>query len=183
MKLVFLLEESSMKEFLDILLPRILPKDVGFCTIPHSGKTDLEKSIPRKMRAWNEPDVKFVIVHDQDSNDCILLKKALIKLCDGLQRDYIIRITCHELEAWYFGDLLAVSRAFGIDLTSYRYKKKYRNPDNIINPKKELQRLLPQYGQLEGVRKIAEHMDVSINTSHSFKVFVDGIRKMCESKL
>lgn len=69
MKLVFLLEESSMKELLDIILPRIIPEGIDFVTIPHSGKSDLVKSIPNKLRGWNEPDVKFVILHDQDTND------------------------------------------------------------------------------------------------------------------
>ena len=71
MKLVFLLEERSMKVLLDIILPKILPEGVSFQTIPHEGKSELEKSIPIKLRAWNEPNVAFVIVHDQDSNNCI----------------------------------------------------------------------------------------------------------------
>lgn len=43
MKLIFLLEEPSMKYLLDELLPRILPPDVTFQTIPHHGKRDLDK--------------------------------------------------------------------------------------------------------------------------------------------
>ncbi len=38
MKLVFLLEEKSMKCFLDGILPKILPEDVTFQTIPHSDR-------------------------------------------------------------------------------------------------------------------------------------------------
>ncbi len=48
MTLVFLLEERSMKEVLDIILPQILPETIAFRTIPHSGKSDLEASIPHK---------------------------------------------------------------------------------------------------------------------------------------
>jgi len=62
LKLVFLLEERSMKEFLRGLLPRILPAGCEFQLIPHEGKSDLEKSIPRKLRAWLEPEVRFVVV-------------------------------------------------------------------------------------------------------------------------
>ena len=51
MKLVFLLEEQSMKTFLDGILPRILPPDVTFITVPHEGKTDLQKSIPIKAQS------------------------------------------------------------------------------------------------------------------------------------
>ena len=60
-KLVFLLEERSMKALLDGLLPRFLP-DLKFQCVPHEGKHDLEKSIPRKLRAWQEPGVRFVIM-------------------------------------------------------------------------------------------------------------------------
>ena len=82
MKLIFLLEEPSMKYFLNELLPRILPENVAFQLIPHHGKRDLEKSIPKKLRGWNEPgDIRFVILHDQDNKDCIELKQSLLELC------------------------------------------------------------------------------------------------------
>lgn len=42
MTIVFLLEEPSMKELLDIILPQILPDTVAFKTIAHSGKSDLQ---------------------------------------------------------------------------------------------------------------------------------------------
>ena len=84
MKLVFLLEEPSMKYLLDELLPRILPENVEFQTIPHKGKQALERSIPRKLRGWTEPgDVRFVILHDQDTKDCVKLKQDLMALCAG----------------------------------------------------------------------------------------------------
>lgn len=178
MKLVFLLEEQSMKVLLDGILPRILPENVTFLTIPHDGKSDLEKSLPIKLRAWNEPDVSFVVVQDQDSNDCRLLKKKLTELCDGYGRRVLIRISCHELEAWYWGDLAAVSAAYGKDLTKFSKNKKYRIPDNIANPKQELKRLLPQMGQIEGAKRIAAHMNLQANTSHSFNVFVQGVQKI-----
>ena len=79
MNIVFLLEEKSMKALLDIVLPRILPPDVDFYTVPHEGKSDLQKSIPHKLKAWNIPDTKFVIVQDQDSNDCRKLKQKLLR--------------------------------------------------------------------------------------------------------
>ena len=179
MKLVFLLEESSMKELLDILLPRILPENIEFITIPHSGKNDLKKSIPNKLRGWNEPNVRFVVVHDQDSNDCYALKKELQELCEDYDRSVLIRIPCRELEAWYFGDLNAVSEAFGVNLTKLKNKKKYRNPDEIQNAKKELQKLLPDYGQREGARKIGKYMDIDHNSSRSFQVFVEGVKRLC----
>ena len=180
MKLVFLLEERSMKVLLDIILPKILPEGVSFQTIPHEGKSELEKSIPIKLRAWNEPNVAFVIVHDQDSNNCIELKKKLVSLCSNSNRKFLVRIPCHELEAWYWGDLEAVSKAYDKDFTSLKNKKKYRNPDQIENPKQELKKLIPQMGQIEGAQRIAPHMNVANNTSYSFNVFVQGVQRLCK---
>ena len=138
MKLVFLLEEESMKHFLDGILPKILPPDVGFITVPHEGKSDLQKSVPIKLRAWKEPGVKFVIVQDQDTGDCRELKRKLVELCGDTTQEVLIRIACHELEAWYFGDLEAVSKAYGKNITVLAKKKQYRVPDDIISPKREL---------------------------------------------
>ena len=94
MKLVFLLEEESMKHFLDGILPKILPPDVGFITVPHEGKSDLQKSVPIKLRAWKEPGVKFVIVQDQDTGDCRELKRKLVELCGDTTQEVLIRIAC-----------------------------------------------------------------------------------------
>ena len=46
-RLVFLLEEPSMKAFLEEFLPRLMP-GFDFLCLSHEGKQDLEKSIDRK---------------------------------------------------------------------------------------------------------------------------------------
>ncbi len=181
MNIVFLLEEASAKYLLESLLPRILPPGIIYQLIPHEGKQDLEKSIPRKLAAWNTPDTKFVIVHDQDSNDCIELKSAIRQLCDKSNKSVLIRIACRELESWYFGDLKAVSSAYGRDLTALSQKSKYRNPDRIGNPKQELRKLVPEYEQIAGARKIGPLMDLENNTSKSFNVLLEGIRRFAAS--
>lgn len=170
-----------MKEVLDILLPQILPDDVSFRTVPHDGKGDLETSIPRKLKAWQEPDTKFVVVRDQDSADCMMVKRDLQQLCKPSGREVLIRIACRELEAWYFGDLAAVSRAYGRDVTGLANKAKYRNPDKIGNPKQELKKLFPKHQQVDGARRIAVHMDIEENSSASFNYFVSGVRKFCDA--
>jgi uncharacterized protein YktA (UPF0223 family) len=179
MKLVFLLEEKSMKYLLDGILPGILPKNVSFITIPHEGKTDLEKSIPKKLKGWNEPDTKFVIVQDQDSNDCMALKQTLKELSEGTQRTVLIRIACHELESWYFGDIEALEKAYGRKLGSICHKSKYRVPDNIINPKQELKKIIPEHQQISGAKRVAAYMNIEKNSSKSFQVFIQGVQKIC----
>ena len=82
------------------------------------------------------------------------------------------------MEAWYFGDLEAVSKAYGKDLTKYANKKKYRDPDAIVSPKQELRKLLPEHEQIAGARKIAPYMDPDRNTSTSFKTLVEGLKRL-----
>jgi hypothetical protein len=182
MKLIFFLEERSMKELLDGILPRILPNGITFKTIPHEGKSDLEHSLPIKLRAWNEPDTSFIVVHDQDSNNCIELKKKLHDLCAGFGKRVLIRIPCHELEAWYWGDLDAVSMAFNKDLRLLKNKRKYKNPDAINNPKLELKRYLPNMGQIDGAKRISQYMDIDKNTSYSFRIFIQGVLAFCNNE-
>lgn len=68
--IVFLLEEPSMKALLEGMLPRLFP-GLNFQCVSHEGKSDLDKSIPRKLRAWREPGVRFIIVRDNDNANCI----------------------------------------------------------------------------------------------------------------
>ena len=180
MKLVFLLEEPSMKYLLDELLPRILPKDIDFQTIPHNGKRDLEKSIPRKLRGWNEPgDIRFVILHDQDTKDCIALKQELLQLCSVTDKPVLVRISCQEMESWYFGDVNALASAYNNPkLKVISQKKKFRIPDAIPSPKEELYRLIPEHQQIAGAKLVSPHMNIENNTSVSFNYFVSGVRRL-----
>lgn len=181
MKLVFLVEEQSMCVFLQGLLPRILSEEISFQIIPHNGKNDLKKSIPRKLKAWNEPNVRFVIIQDQDSSDCRKLKQELKELCQTCGKEALIRIACIELEAWYFGDLKALSTAYGKDLERLGEKEKYRIPDEIGNPKQELRKLIPEHQQISGARKIAPYIDIKRNRSKSFQVFISGVAGLINS--
>lgn len=106
--LEILTEEPSMELFLQGILPRILPSDYVLgenCFIrPHQGKSDLKRSISKKMRAYLKYGypVKVLILHDQDSNDCIALKSDLVALAlaetHGNVLPYLVRIICRELE-------------------------------------------------------------------------------------
>jgi uncharacterized protein YktA (UPF0223 family) len=178
-KIVFLLEERSMKEVLDNLLPRLLPEDILSQCVTHKGKSHLRKSIPLELRSWNEPNVYFVIVHDKDSNDCILLKQDLIRMTYECNRpETLVRIVCTELESWFLGDLQAVEKAFNIDLKNRKNKAQYRNPDTIANAKQELRRLVPKYQPVSGSQNISKYMDIENNKSHSFNVFISGLKKL-----
>jgi hypothetical protein len=178
-KLIFLLEEQSMKETLENILPLIVPKDITFLCVPHEGKADLQKSIPRKLLRWRESNVQFIIVHDQDSAECRELKKILISLVpDEKRTDTLIRIVCTELESWFLGDLQAVEKAFNINLKNQKNKALFRDPDNIQNAKQELKKLAPIYKQVSGSQNISKYMDVANNKSCSFNVFISGVKRL-----
>ena len=182
--LVFLLEERSMKEMLEVLLPRILPETIKYICIAHEGKSDLERSIPRKLKAWNSTITKFVIVRDQDSGNCSQVKQQLLNLSrQGQQFNILIRIACRELESWYLGDLEAVEQCFKIKqgkLSKLQNNQKYRNPDSLGSPKEELKKELAkhncEYQPINSSREIAKFLSITDNTSHSFQVFVNGVK-------
>jgi hypothetical protein len=140
MKIVFLVEEPSMDELLQGILPKILPSTLKFQIIPHQGKTDLESSIPKKLRGWREPDVRFVVLRDNDSGDCKKLKRKLVRMCSEAGRpDTLVRIVCQELESWLLGDLNALSVAYNEPKIRDQEKKaKFREPDKLSNASEEL---------------------------------------------
>jgi len=178
-EVVFLLEEPSMKAFLEGLLPRIAPA-IRFILVPHEGRHDLVKSFPRKIRAWRTPGVRFVIVHDQDSADCVELKRSL-QAAVPLERrnDTSIRIACRELESWLLGDLDALAEAFDQpDLADLGVKRKFRQPDNVGNPGEELSKLVPFYQKVRGARQMGRLLEPSRNTSHSFGIFLSTLHNL-----
>lgn len=171
-----------MKNFLEGLLPRILPPEQGVVLIPHEGKRDLEVSIPRKLRAWRDPEARFVIVRDQDSADCKVVKQRLLGLCAEAKREALVRIACRELEAWYVGDLAAVDRAFGTNLAVNQSKTKFRDPDRIGSPSHELASLVPGFGKVSAARKLGPLLDIENTRSTSFRCFVRALRKLAHSE-
>ena len=179
-KLVFLVEEPSMADLLDGLLPRLFP-DLWFQCIPHDGKQDLERSIPRKLRAWGEPDVRFVVARDQDSGDCRQVKARLTDLCRSAGRpDTLVRVVCRELEAWYVGDPEALVQAFP---ESRRRplrelnRARYRNPDTVVRPSEAIANQIPEFQKRLGARRIASHLSRD-NRSRSFQVFLEGVERL-----
>lgn len=178
-RIVFLLEERSMKVLLEGLLPRLFP-DLGFLCVPHEGKQDLEKSVPRKLRAWREPGVRFVVLRDNDGGDCHGMKANLAALCqEGGRDDVLVRIACQELEAWYLGDPVALAEAFGDDkLRRIGGKALYRHPDSVQRPSAELQRLVPMFQKVSGARRMASLLSRERNSSRSFQVLIECLERV-----
>lgn len=183
-RIVFLLEEPSMKTLLQGLLPRLFPGWVEhqhFLCIPHEGKSDLDRSIPRKLSAWRISNDRFVIVRDNDNADCGQLKSRLAAVCGEYGRpDTLVRLVCQELESWYLGDLSALALAFDARLDTPAFRKRFAEPDTWQKPAKELERLIPEFQKGSGARLMARHLRRAGNVSRSFNVFIAGLTRIAE---
>ena len=148
--------------------------------MPHDGKGDLEKSIPRKLRGWREPGVRFVVVRDNDRGDCLALKDYLRSLCsDRPEGDYLIRIACQELEAWYLGEPDALAEAFNKEsLRRIGSRARFRRPDAVAHPADALAKLVPQFQKVAGARLLANYLTRHRNRSPSFQAMLDGIERL-----
>ena len=182
-RIVFLLEDDSMRILLEGLLPRLFPGLLFQC-VPHEGKQDLEKSIPRKLKAWREPGVRFVVIRDQDSADCHQVKTNLVQLCQSTgRRDVLVRVACRELEAWYIGEPQVLKQAFPTTRPSSLRelgKSRYQNPDTVARPSDIIAKLIPEFQKRSGARRMAAFLSRD-NASNSFRVFVEGVEKLWTS--
>lgn len=181
-ELIFMLEEPSARAVLEGLLPKVLPAEVVPRYVVFEGKQDLEKQLVRKIRGYRNPDARFVVMRDQDSNpDCKAVKAKLIELCRQAGKpNTLVRIACRELESFYLGDLAAVERGLEITgLVRHQPNKLFREPDRLGSPSKELKTLTKGlYQKVGGSRNIGPHLDIDNIRSKSFHNLVAGIRRI-----
>ena len=179
-ELVFFLEEPSAKAMLQGFLPKIISGSIPCRFIVFEGKQDLEMQMVKRMRGYRVPHARFVVLRDKDSEDCALVKRRLAAKCAEAQKTAsLVRIACHELESWYLGDLAAVEAGLGVSgLGRHQNKKPYAAPDDLASPYRKLQSIVPAYQKIGSSRAIGPHLDLANNRSHSFRVFVDGVRKL-----
>ncbi len=199
MHLEILVEEESAEQALNILVPKIL-SDASCDVHPFSGKRDLLRKLPSRLRAyrsWLPEDARIVVVIDEDRQDCKELKRQLEDAAaaagfstktsaKGGRFQVLNRIAVEELESWFFGDMAALKAAYPRVPAGLGQKSKYREPDHIKGGTWEaLEKVLQMAGYHSGglakiqvARDIAEHMRPDRNASKSFKVFRDGLRAM-----
>lgn len=182
-ELVFLLEGQSEEEMLRGLLPRMFPgTGIQFRFIPFQGKQDLEKQLVRRLRGYVNPRARFVVIRDQDAHpDCKAVKKSLVDLCvQAGKPDALVRIACREVETFFLADLNAVELGLEIQgLSKRQQSKKFRSPDYLGSPSKELATLTHgRYQKVGGSRQIGKHLDIANVRSESFMQLVTGIRRL-----
>ncbi len=181
--IVFMVEEESMEVTLRALIASHsldYEEKKDWICITHQGKSDLEASIPRKLKAWRQKDDVFVILRDQDQKDCILVKQSLQELCGNNHgHRVIIRVVCRELESWFLGDLNAVANAIGKPkLKDLQNKRLYRQPDTITEASKRLSEITSIKGKVSRARMVAHQMNLIDNRSHSFQVFMKTLDEL-----
>jgi len=181
-EIVFFLEEESAKALLEQLFPRLIPEgsQVYSRFIVFEGKQDLEKQLLNKLRGYLNPHARFIVMRDQDRGDCRRIKRSLTDLCPNSHRPRtIIRIACHELESFYLGDLQAVESGLGVrGLAGKQNKAKFRDPDRLPSPSRELEKLTGnRYQKIAGSRAIAPHLDLRAPRSRSFHHLLQAIRR------
>ena len=199
MHIEFLVEERSAEAALTNLISKILSGDHTFAIHPFQGKLDLLSNLPNRLRgyqAWLPDDWRIVVLIDEDRQNCVVIKRQLedaariagliTRTSTGGQGPFQVlnRLAIEELEAWFFGDVAAIKAAYPRVPAGLGQKAKYRDPDRITGGTWEaLERELKKVGyyiagmpKIEVSRKISRYMDVHQNRSHSFRVFLDGLR-------
>jgi len=201
MKLIVFVEEESAQAGLSVLLPKILPTGCGNQIINLQSKSQLLRKIEARLRRYRlqciRDDIRIAVLVDRDRDDCSNLKRQLEISArqagfstksnpdDASSPAFRVlnRVVVEELESWFLGDPWAICGAFpGVKGLNIR-KPPFVNPDNG-GDWETLERILRHHGyknsykKIEGARKIATHMDPSINRSQSFRVFRDGLTEL-----
>jgi len=196
-----MVEEPSMDAFLSLLLPKLLAKDITYSIHAYQGKPDLLRKLQNRLRGYSKfipGDWRIVVIIDEDRENCMELKQKLESAStsaglftksnprsDGAFH-VINRLAVEELEAWYFGDVKALCKAYPGIPSTLDSKAKYRNPDAITGGTwEQLENILNKanyhkggLSKIQAAQDIAIHMDPNINRSRSFRVFRDALLEL-----
>jgi len=188
--IIFFVEEESMGKFLEGILPRLGFNSDNFEIKEHRGKPDLMSNLDKLIPTLSKQAQQIIVLVDRDNENCIGLKKNIKKkMEDHCSCEYKIRIVCHELEAWFLGDMDAIkkcSERFKPD--SYRNKAQYRDIDSIRMPKPStlIEKIVPNWqttyysSKPKFASEISKHISLEnkANKSHSFNVFLETVKSI-----
>ena len=197
-------EEPSMKEAMETLLPRLLGgKSVDWRIIDHGSKGGLLKNLADRLRGyarWEDANIRVLVLVDRDDDDCVALKAALEQAAGeaGLPTKaapdhggafrVVNRIVIEELEAWFLGDVPALVAAYPGVSPNLESKASFRDPDAVPGGTWEaLHRVLQRAGhyagaqrlpKIEVARRVSTEMVAGRNRSRSFQVFLEGLEAL-----
>ena len=92
--LVCCLEEPSAREMLAGVLARILPTGWNVQYIVFEGKQDLLRRLEMRVRGWQLPNSWFLVLCDQDAQNCKSLKSQIAMMLLATGKTAKIRIAC-----------------------------------------------------------------------------------------
>lgn len=181
---VCIVEGRSDKEMLECIIPRLtgISSDNIQC-IYLSGKPSLKSKVEAKVTNYPVTNSVFLIVCDQDRDDCKELKQDLLSKIppDRLHRTKV-RIACHELESFYLGDLRAIGNVLNRPrLHTQQDKQRYRTPDERPKPSEDIEELVGKmnYRKVTFSREIAPHLRLDgSNRSKSFTNLTKAIMEL-----
>lgn len=198
MHIEIMTEEPSAEADLQHLMAKIVGKSITFTIHQHGDKPTLLASLPGRLRgyaSWLPDDWRNLVLVDLDDDDCSKLKKRLEEIASEArlptpstaksphQIRVYNRILIEELEAWFFGDPIAIAAAYPRVSRYLGQRSKFRVPDAIRGGTWEaLERVLQKAGyyktglaKIEAAQLIAQHMEPARNTSRSFRLFRDTL--------
>lgn len=186
-----------MEIAMDALLPKMLRPDIAFEIRQFQCKDELLLRLPERLKAyaqWLPPTAMIVVIIDRDADDCSDLKARLEAMAHnaGLSTktkpgkagfQVINRIAIEQLEAWFFGDWLAMCSAYPKLDPTVPQRAGLRDPDAIKGGTWEaMERVLNHKGyfkqglrKLELARTVAPLMNPASNRSRSFCSLRDAL--------
>ena len=184
-ELVCFLEEESAKVLLQVLLARLLPEGSAVQTrfVVFDGKGDLTRQLEKKLRGYQNVEARFIVMRDQDREDCARTKRDLVQVCTCAGKPKAkVTIACREIEAFYLGDLQAVELGLGIpNIARQQEKARFRNPDVVETPGRVLESLTKyRYQKVSGSRAIAPYLNLESPRSASFRYLINAIHSAAQ---
>lgn len=183
--IIFLVEDYSMRKFLEGILPRLEFEQHQFEIKHHRGKEDLISNLDKIIPSLSKRAQQIIVIIDQDKQDCVALKNKIKEKMAWCFCEYKIRIACYELEAWFLGDMEAIAKCSPkFKASFFQGKKKYRDIDNIEKPSSVIEEIVPNWkdkyaSKPQFAEEIAKFVSLKqANRSHSFHVLLKTLRSL-----
>ena len=201
MHIEILVEDSSGKALLEILVPRIIGQQgaphtwriIGYRGIgrlpegiqSHAdpAKRVLLSQLPRLLKGYGRtPGIDAVVlVIDSDKRDCKVFLSELttaIAAYEPKPPNILVRLAIEEIEAWYLGDKTALCTAYPRIKMHTISTYVQDSPCNTWELLAEATAKSPGGTKREWPMKIGPLMDVNANLSPSFGKFRDGLSRL-----